>query len=95
MVGRARGLMEPSYMLLEALFFVASCLVIVVSAFKMRATAMKDRDKLRRPMNSLILIDRGGPFKDEWKIVEIGPPMDVALGWIYKKDEEETQETKE
>ena len=47
MVGRARGLMESSYIMLEELFFVASCRVIVVSAFKMRATAMKDRDKLR------------------------------------------------
>ena len=87
--------MEFAYMLLEALFFAASCLVIVVSAFKMRATAMKDRDKLRRPMNSLLLVDRGGPFKDEWKIVDIGPPMDVALGWIYKKDEDDAKETKE
>ncbi|MCW4048527.1 MAG: hypothetical protein NWE89_02205 [Candidatus Bathyarchaeota archaeon] len=78
--------------MLEALFLAASCLVIVVSSIKMRAMAMKDRDKLRRPMNSLILVDQGGPF--EWKIVDIGPPMDVALGWVYKKDEDETQETK-
>ena len=68
-------------MLLEALFFAASCLVIVVYAFKMRATAMKDRDKLRRPMNSLHLVDKGGPFDS--RIDDIGPPMDVALGWIY------------
>ena len=79
-------------MLLEAPFFAASCLVIVVSAFKMRATAMKDREKLMRPMNSLILVDQGGPF--DWKIVDIGSPMDVALGWIYKKDDDEAQETK-
>jgi len=78
-------------MLLEALFFAASCLVIVVSAVKMRATAMKDREKLRRPMNSLILVDQGGPFK--WRIVDIGPPMDVALGGSYRKDEDETRET--
>lgn len=76
---------------MEALFFAASCLVIVVSAYKMRATAYgKDRDKLRRPMNSLILVDQGGPF--DWKIVDIGSPMDVALGPIFKKDEDETQE---
>jgi len=80
-------------MLLEELFFAASCLVIVVFAFKMRATAMKDREKLRRPMNSLILVDQGGPF--DWKIVDIGSPMDVALGPIFKKDEDETQETRE
>jgi len=78
-------------MLLESLFFAASCLVIVVSAIKMRATAMKDRDKLSRPMNSLILVDQGGPF--DWKIVDIGPPMDVALGGSYRKDGEEVQET--
>ena len=86
--------MESSYIMLEELFFVASCRVIVVSAFKMRATAMKDRDKLRRPMNSLILIDKGGPFRGELKIVDIGPPMDVALGWVYRKDEDEAKETK-
>jgi len=50
---------------------------------KMRAAAMKDRDKLRRPMNS-ILVDKGGPF--DWRIVDIGSPMDVALGWVYKKE---------
>ena len=80
-------------MLLEAVFFAASCLVIVASAFKMRATAMKDREKLRRPMNSLILVDQGGPF--DWKIIDIGSPMDVALGPIFKKDEDETQKTQE
>ena len=79
-------------MLLEALFFVASCLVIVVSALKMRSTAMEGREKLRRPMNSLILVDQGGPF--EWKIVDIGSPMDVALGWVYEKDDDDTQEIK-
>ena len=85
--------MESSDTLMEALFFAASCLVIVIYAFKMRATAMKDRDKLRRPMNSLILVDQEGPF--DWKIVDIGSPMDVALGWIYKKDEDECQKTQE
>ncbi len=80
-------------MLLEWLLFGASCLVIVASALGMRATAMKDRDKLRRPMTSFMFLDRGGPF--EWRIVDIGSPMDVALGPIFKKDEDETQETKE
>jgi len=47
---------------------------------KMRATAMKDRDKLRRLMNSLIRVDQGGPF--DWS-------------WLYRKNEDETQETKE
>jgi len=70
-------------MLLEALFFAASCLVIVVSAFKMRATAMKDRDKLRHPMNSLILVDQGGPFLRFF-------PFDWS--WIYSKEGDETQE---
>jgi len=79
-------------MSLEVLFFAASCLVIVVSAVKMRATAMKDRDKLSRPMNSLLLVDQGGPF--DWKIIDIGPPMDVALGGSYRKDDDETQETR-
>jgi hypothetical protein len=74
-------------MLLEWLFFAASCLVIVASAMGMRAVAMKDREKLRRPMNSLILVDQGGPF--DWKIVDIGSPMDVALGPIFKKDEKQ------
>ncbi len=60
-------------MLLEWLLFGASCLVIVASAFGMRATAMKDRDKLRRPMTSFMFVDRGGPF--EWRIVDIGSPM--------------------
>lgn len=72
-------------MVLEALFFAASCLVIVVYAFKMRATAMKDREKLRRPMNSLILVDRGGPFLRFF-------PFDWS--WVYKKDEDEAQETR-
>ena len=71
--------------MLEWLFFTASCLVMVASALGMRAVAMKDREKLVRPMNSLILVDQGGPF--EWKIVDIGSPMDVALGPIFKKDE--------
>jgi len=62
----------------------------VASAFGMRATAMKDREKLRRPMTSFMFLDRGGPF--EWKIVDIGSPMDVALGPIFPKDEDETQE---
>ena len=73
--------------MLEWLFFAASCLVIMASALGMRATAMKDREKLVRPMNSLILVDKGGPF--DWKIVDIGSPMDVALGPIFKKDEKQ------
>jgi len=76
-------------MLLEWLFFAASCLVMVASALGMRALAMRDREKLVRPMNSLILVDQGGPF--DWKIVDIGSPMDVALGPIFKKDEREEQ----
>ena len=80
-------------MLLEWLFFGASCLVIVASALGMRATAMKDRDKLRRPMTSFMFLDRGGPF--EWRIVDIGSPMDVALGGSYRRDEDEAQETNE
>jgi len=80
-------------MLLEWLLFGASCLVIVVSALGMRATAMKDRDKLMRPMTSFMFLDRGGPF--EWRIVDIGSPMDVALGGSYRRDEDEAQETNE
>ena len=76
-------------MLLEWLFFAASCLVMVASALGMRAVAMRDREKLVRPMNSLIFVDQGGPF--DWKIVDIGSPMDVALGPIFKKDECEEQ----
>ena len=79
--------------MLEWLFFGASCLVIVASALGMRATAMKDRDKLRRPMTSFMFLDRGGPF--EWRIVDIGSPMDVALGGSYRRDEDEAQETNE
>jgi len=79
--------------LLEWLFFAASCLVIVASALGMRATAMKDREKLVRPMNSLILVDKGGPF--DWKIVDIGSPMDVALGPIFKKGEDEKPESRQ
>ena len=80
-------------MLLEWLLFGASCLVIVASALGMRATAMKDREKLRRPMTSFMFVDRGGPF--EWRIVDIGSPMDVALGGSYRRDEDEAQETNE
>lgn len=36
----------------------------------------------------LILVDHVGPF--DWKIVEIGSPMDIALGGSYRKDEDET-----
>jgi len=83
--------MKFIYRLLEVLFFAASCLIMVVSAFKIRATAYgKDRDKLRRPMNSLILVDQGGPF--DWKIVDIGSPMDVALGGSYRKEEDKREE---
>jgi len=77
-------------MLLEWLLFAASCLVIVASALGMRAVAMKDREKLRRPMTSFMFVDQGGPF--DWKIVDIGSPMDVALGPIFKKNEKEKQE---
>jgi hypothetical protein len=41
----------------------------------------------------LILVDYVGPF--DWKTVEIGPPMDVALGWVYGKDEDEAKDTRE
>ena len=62
-------------MLLEALFFAASCLVIVVSALKMRATAMKDRDKLMRPMNSFMLVPSGRALRGDWS-------------WLFKKNED-------
>ena len=77
---------------LEWLFFVSSCLVIVASALGMRAVAMKDREKLVRPMTSFMFVDQGGPF--DWKIVDIGSPMDVALGGSYRKEEDEARETK-
>jgi len=80
-------------MLLEWLLFAASCLVMVASALGMRAVAMRDREKLVRPMDSLILVDQGGPF--DWKIVDIGSPMDVALGPIFKKDEDEDGEPRQ
>jgi len=78
---------------LEWLLFAASCLVMVASALGMRAVAMRDREKLVRPMDSLILVDQGGPF--DWKIVDIGSPMDVALGPIFKKDEDEDGEPRQ
>ena len=76
-------------MLLEWLFFAASCLVIAASALGMRAVAMRDREKLVRPMTSFMFVDQGGPF--DWKIVDIGSPMDVALGPIFKKDKDDKQ----
>jgi len=36
-----------------------------------------------------MFVDQGGPF--ECKIVDIGPPMDVALDGSYRKDEYEAQ----
>ena len=78
---------------MEWLLFAASCLVMVASALGMRAVAMRDREKLVRPMDSLILVDQGGPF--DWKIVDIGSPMDVALGPIFKKDEDEDGEPRQ
>jgi len=77
-------------MLLEWLFFVASCLVIVLSALKMRATAMEGREELVRPMTSFMFVDQGGPF--DWKIIDIGSPMDVALGPIFKKGDKKKPE---
>ncbi len=68
-------------MLLEWLLFGGSCLVIVVSAFKMRATAMKGREKLRWPMNSFLLVPSGRALRGDWS-------------WLFKKDKDETQETK-
>jgi len=69
-------------MLLEALFLAASCLVIVVSAVKMRATAMKDREKLRWPMNSFLLVPSGRALRGDWS-------------WLFKKDEDKAQEPQE
>jgi hypothetical protein len=63
-------------MLLEWLFFAASCLVIVASALGMRATAMKDREKLVRPMNSLLLIPSHSALSGDWS-------------WLFKKSEDE------
>lgn len=79
MVGRAKGIMESSDVLLEVLFFAASCLVIVVSAFKMRATAMEGREKLRWPMNSFLLVPSFSALRGDWS-------------WLFKKDEDEAQE---
>jgi len=62
-------------MLLEALFLAASCLVIVVSAVKMRATAMKDREKLRWPMNSFLLVPSFSALRGDWS-------------WLFKKNED-------
>ena len=66
-------------MLLEWLLFGASCLVIVASALGMRATAMKDREKLRWPMNSFLLVPSHSALSGDWS-------------WLFKKDEDETQE---
>ena len=69
-------------MLLEALFLAASCLVIVVSAVKMRATAMKGREKLRWPMNSFLLVPSHSALSGDWS-------------WLFKKDEDKAQEPQE
>jgi len=74
-------------MLLEWLLFAASCLVIVASALGIRATAMKDRDKRRRPMNSLILIDRGGPSPGSRWWSDVAPR---TWRW-YERDKDEIQ----
>lgn len=66
-------------MLLEWLFFAASCLVMVASALGMRATAMKDRERLVRPMNSLLLIPSHRALSGDWS-------------WLFNKDEKEEQE---
>ena len=73
--------MESLDMLLEWLFLAASCLVIVVSALGMRAMAMKGREKLRWPMNSFLLVPSFRALSGDWS-------------WLFKKDEDETQETK-
>jgi hypothetical protein len=62
-------------MLLEWLFFTVSCLVIVASALGMRATAMKDREKLVRPMSSLLLVPSHSALSGDWS-------------WLFKKDED-------
>ena len=62
-------------MLLEELFFAASCLVIVVYSFKMRATAYgKDGDKLRRPMNPQSVMRPPNQFGCE----DARPPLILA-----------------
>jgi hypothetical protein len=66
-------------MLLEWLFFAASCLVMVASALGMRATAMKDREKLVRPMNSLLLIPSHRALSGDWS-------------WLFKKGGDEKRE---
>jgi len=71
--------MESLDMLLEWLFLAASCLVIVVSALGMRAMAMKGRKKLRWPMNSFLLVPSFRALSGDWS-------------WLFKKDEDETQE---
>jgi len=53
---------------------------------------MEGREKKRRPMNSFMFVDQGGPFRGEWKIVDIGSPMDVALGWVYKEDKRKSKD---
>jgi hypothetical protein len=69
-------------MLLEALFLAASCLVIVVSAVKMRATAMKGREKLGWPMNSFLLVPSDRALRRDWS-------------WLFKKNEDKAQEPQE
>jgi len=71
--------MESSDVLLEVLFFAASCLVIVASTLGMRATAMEGREKLVRPMNSFLLVPSHSALSGDWS-------------WLFKKDEEKKNE---
>jgi len=73
-------------LLYEAIFYVAIWLIIVFFGLKIRRTAMEGREKKRRPMNSFMFVDQGGPY--DWKIVDIGSPMDVALGWVDGEDKQ-------
>jgi hypothetical protein len=69
-------------MLLEWLFFAASCLVIVASALEMRATVMEGREKLMRPMNSLLLVPSHSALSGDWS-------------WLFKKGGDEKQEPRQ
>ena len=69
-------------MLLEWLFFAASCLVMVASALGMRALAMRDREKLVRPMNSFLLVPSHSALSGDW-------------GWLFKKGGDENQEPRQ
>ena len=69
-------------MLLEWLFFAASCIVIVASALGMRALAMKNREKLVRPMNSLLFIPSHRALSGDWS-------------WLFKKGGDENQDPRQ